>query len=80
MNLYAYKILLSLDQLLNTLLGGYPDDTLSARAWANRRHRVWAIAVVIIDTIFAAIGYPNHCKDAYDEEVNRSQSEIERGH
>jgi len=29
---YVWKILVSLDQTLNTLLGGKPDETISSRA------------------------------------------------
>jgi len=28
---YLFNILVSLDQLVNTILGGYPDETLSSR-------------------------------------------------
>ena len=31
MKMYFWNILISLDQLLNTLLGGFPDETLSSR-------------------------------------------------
>ena len=30
---YAYKLLVACDQLLNALLDGWPDETLSSRCW-----------------------------------------------
>lgn len=30
---YAKNLLVAIDQLGNTLLGGWPDETLSSRAW-----------------------------------------------
>ena len=34
---YGRKIAVALDQLINALLGGWPDESLSARSW--RWHR-----------------------------------------
>ena len=31
MKRYIWNLLISIDQLINTLLGGYPDETLSSR-------------------------------------------------
>lgn len=31
MKQYAWNLLISLDQLCNTILGGYPDETMSSR-------------------------------------------------
>lgn len=31
MNKYLFNLLVSIDQLGNTLLGGYPDETISSR-------------------------------------------------
>lgn len=36
MKAYAKHLLVALDQLINAVCGGWPDETLSSRAW--RRH------------------------------------------
>lgn len=36
MSRYFHNVLVSVDQLANTLLAGYPDETLSARSWRCR--------------------------------------------
>ena len=30
---YLYRVSIAVDQLFNSILGGWPDETLSARAW-----------------------------------------------
>lgn len=32
MRAYLWNLLIAFDQLINTLLGGYPDETISSRA------------------------------------------------
>lgn len=68
------QILIAIDQLANTLLGGMADETISARAYRND----WTLVMRIIDWMFQD---PNHCKDAYYSEVFRSQlpKDYERG-
>lgn len=60
------RIILALDQLGNALIGGYEDETLSARAWRNRHRRSWGAARKVIDTIFFWDG--DHCRGAYEYE------------
>jgi hypothetical protein len=38
---YLFNILVGLTQLLNTILGGDPDETTSSRAWRNREKPFW---------------------------------------
>lgn len=65
------NVLLGVDQLANTLLGGSPDETLSARAWRLRGTSAgWARAQRIIDAVFMD---PKHCEDSYTSEKNRKQ-------
>jgi len=56
---YFWNILVSIDQLLNTLLGGYPDETVSSRAAkANRKGKKWGcILCWLLDKIDK-----NHCE------------------
>ena len=60
------QVAIALDQLANTLLGGYADETLSARAW---RAQHWLRYV--IDAIF--FFQPDHCYKAYLAELKRNQ-------
>ena len=42
MTAYLWNILVSLDQLVNTILGGYPDETISSRAAkAKLKGKAW---------------------------------------
>jgi hypothetical protein len=43
------QILIAIDQFLNTLLGGWADETVSARAWRQQHKGRWYFAMVIID-------------------------------
>jgi hypothetical protein len=70
---YALKNLIAFDQQLNTLLGGDPDETISARAWRGRlSKRRWALAVRVIDALFSRWG-PDHCRLAFEAEQKRQQ-------
>ena len=64
------QILIALDQLANTLLGGMADETLSARAW-----RTQSPLHLLIDAIFFwdRQGPKRHCQLSYESEVLRSQ-------
>ena len=65
---YLFNNLVAIDQLMNTLTAGYPDETLSARAY--RRHftsKKWVIIMHIINAIFFN---KLHCKHAYENEID----------
>ncbi len=75
MKFWLLQILLAFDQLLNTVLGGWSDETISARAWRQHRtSRRWAVARAVIDGAFRLIGQRNHCQDAYISERDRMHS------
>lgn len=63
--------LVAIDQLFNALLGGWADETLSARSYrmANKKMR-WTIARYLIDKLF--FWQENHCKGAYMSEMKRN--------
>lgn len=67
------QVLIALDQLLNALLWGFADETLSSRAYrADRDGRVFGkFFRPVIDTIF--FWQDRHCYDAYIAEVQRRQ-------
>ncbi len=71
---HVLNILIALDQLINTLVGGYPDETLSASAWLGEREGKWfgRIFRPIIDFLFLPLER-NHCRRAFEAEYNFSQ-------
>jgi hypothetical protein len=72
MYLYFLHILISLDQLGTTLVGGYPDETLSSYAYRLNLQgkRGGLIFMPLINWMFRN---PNHCYLAYQEEVQNLQ-------
>ena len=78
MRIYIFHILVALSQLGNTLLGGYPDESMSARAWrTNLLGRFpGVITCPLIDLLFYLITFgkdKQHCFKAYQSEVLRRQ-------
>lgn len=67
MSRYFHNVLVSIDQLANTLLAGYPDETLSARAWRCRDKKRWTIMVKVIN--FLAHN-SRHCEQAFAKEID----------
>lgn len=66
------NIAIAFDQLINTLLGSQPDETLSAKAWRMRLvSKPWKVAQVVIDAIF--FWQNEHCKQSYAAEFERKQ-------
>lgn len=60
------QILIAIDQLGNTLLGGMADETISARCYRNK----WKRRERFINWLFRD---PDHCHQAYLSELNRTQ-------
>ncbi|MGE9985371.1 pseudouridine synthase [Desulfovibrio sp. SGI.169] len=71
---YGKAVLIGVDQLANAILGGWPDETLSSRAWrwdiAGRR--AWPRK--LIDGAARLFGDRNHCKESYESERLGRQS------
>lgn len=68
---YRFQVLVALDQLVNTFFGGYADETISSRshrAYVSGK-RKWTRNV--INVLF--FWQDDHCKEAYESEMNRSQ-------
>lgn len=66
------NFLIALDQLFNAILAGWPDETLSSRAYRmDGRKRRWTIARRAIDGLF--FWEDDHCKQAYRSEQLRRQ-------
>ena len=72
MSLYIKQVVIALDQFVNAILGGWADETLSARAHRQNYKYKWMIAEKLIDIIF--FFQPNHCAKSYENELLRRQS------
>lgn len=61
---YLLSVLIAVDQLLNALLFGFPDETLSSRAFRCRHKKRWALAERVINAIFFwdREGSVRHCE------------------
>jgi hypothetical protein len=70
---YLLHLLIAIDQLANALLGGAPDETLSARAYrAEQQGKLLGrVFRPLIDAIFWLD--PDHCRNAYNAEFRKLQ-------
>ena len=65
---YGKSVLIALDQLVNALCGGWPDETISSRTWR------WELAGVrswprrVIDLAARLFGDGDHCRESYESE------------
>lgn len=66
---YFHQLAIAFDQVLNALLAGWADETLSSRAWRCRDRRKWQIIYRAIDAIF--FWQKGHCKNAYEFELKQ---------
>lgn len=67
----AKNILIAVDQLINTMAGGYPDETFSSRCWrwSKDGKRDWPRKIVD-DILFWD---KDHCRESYESELLRRQ-------
>lgn len=77
---YCLNIGIAADQLANTIIGGHPDETLSSRCYRNSAKYWYAKAArIVLDVLFRPWG-AEHCRHAYESELNRSHNfEINQG-
>lgn len=68
---YVWHILIALDQSLNTICGGYPDETFSSRVHrkAEAGQWFWKALRFMINSLF--FWQPNHCQESYQSEELR---------
>lgn len=71
MKWYFKQNLIAIDQVVNTIFGGWADETISSRSYRWHKNGITSIPFVIINTIFLNV---NHCEWAYNTERNRLQS------
>ena len=65
---YLKQVLIALDQLFNTLAGGWADETFSARCWRLHHRQPWRVLRWLIDRLFWFD--PAHCFTSYVVEAN----------
>lgn len=74
---FLWQVFIAFDQLVNALLLGYADETLSARAFrAHRDGKVFGkIFMPLIDALFfwQNTGPYKHCEWAYEAEKRNHQ-------
>ena len=63
---YWKNVLIAVDQLVNSLLAGFPDETLSSRAWRWEKDGVRSWPRCLIDHLF--FWEPNHCRESFQSE------------
>lgn len=69
---YVDRVLIGFDQFINTLAGGMPDETISARCYRlDGKKKVWTVMRKVVDTLF--FFQQNHCKTAYESEFLKRQ-------
>lgn len=63
------QVLIAIDQLFNTIIGGYADETISSYAHRKRlKGKPWLAR--LIDALF--FWQPNHCQQAFQSELDRA--------
>ena len=67
----CFQVLIAIDQLFNTLLGGYADETLSSRAYRLELERGRSWGRKFVDTLLWFD--KDHCKESYESEIERRQ-------
>lgn len=69
---YVINLLIAIDQLGTTLVGGYPDETMSSYAYRLNIHgKPFGFMRRVIDTLF--FWQADHCRQAYESERTRKQ-------
>ena len=72
MRFWIKQNLIAFDQLINSWLGGWADETISARSWRlGRNGGGWHYARIAIDALF--FFEKQHCFNAYLSEYDRRQ-------
>lgn len=61
-------LLIALDQFINALLGGWPDETLSSRCWRWEQAGVRSWPRKVLDGVARLLGDRDHCRLSYESE------------
>ncbi len=70
---YSKRVLIGVDQLVNSLLGGMPDETISAKVYRKSLDKggIWKTAEITINAMFQD---KKHCYTAYQSEREQNQN------
>lgn len=63
---YARRVIVAVDQILNAILNGWPDETLSSRAWRWELDGIRSWPRKWIDGFF--FWETDHCRESYESE------------
>lgn len=63
---YCKAVLIAVDQLVNALLAGFPDETMSSRAWRWEKDGARSWPRRLIDRLF--FWEDQHCFQSYQSE------------
>ncbi len=67
---YAINVLISIDQLFFTLVGGYPDETLSSALYRYKnKSKIWNMSYKAVNALF--FWQDDHCQQSYESELLR---------
>ena len=65
---YGKAVLIALDQLVNALAGGWPDETVSSRAWRWELAGARSWPRKLIDGLALIFGDRDHCRESFESE------------
>jgi hypothetical protein len=66
---YIYQVFIGVDQLVNTLLGGSADETMSSRCYRLNHIRAYYTLETCVNALFYVFQGPDHCEHAYEKEI-----------
>lgn len=73
MKQYLLNIILGVDQLANCIIGGAPDETISARCWRHKNQFGWKQLRWLLDNVLLRWDRDagkTHCEMAFLNELN----------
>jgi hypothetical protein len=86
MNKYLINVLEAFDNLINALLAGDPDETISSRIGKAARgdfgptwQKIARPVEIVIDRIFAKLGQENHCRREIEADEGKDDLIFGRG-
>ncbi|MEY2909072.1 MAG: hypothetical protein RLZZ602_1595 [Pseudomonadota bacterium] len=73
MKQYFLNLSVLISQSINVIfLAGHPDQTVSARAYANQDQPAWLFVQDMINAVF--FWQDNHCRTSYLEDITRARA------
>ncbi len=66
---YWKSVLIALDQLINALLGGFPDETLSSRSYRlSQKGKTFPANMIDMLFFWDHVGNKGHCELSFESE------------